>query len=105
MGIPHLASYLTQGDSTIIKRGHEHVYYMLGKLYHLSAAFEKADRYYNKFLEAIASDEFIPADEKEELIAMKKKGNRTLPIWSCGNSKPKKGCHRKSWRYGKLNLS
>ena len=53
-GIPYFEHYLQRVDSMHIEYyGHHHVYFMLGKLYHLDYNFDKAEEYYGYFIEKI----------------------------------------------------
>jgi len=62
--------YLKESDST--KRDyldHEHVYYILGKMYHLTYEFEKAKEKYNEYIALVQTKPVLSDEEKEEIVA------------------------------------
>ncbi len=68
-GIPHLENYLEKVDSIHMEDyGHHHIYYILGKLYHLSYSFSKAEEMYTLFATKISKTLAIPEKEKAEMI-------------------------------------
>lgn len=68
--IQHLLDYLQQVDATQLDyNGHQHVYYAIGKMYHLTYKFNDAQQYYNIYIDLLQGDLTIPIAEKEKKIA------------------------------------
>lgn len=68
-GIPHLERYLERTDSMHMEDyGHHHVYYILGKLQHLSYNFSEAQVHYNQFITELEKTASVPDKEKSHLI-------------------------------------
>ncbi len=64
--IPHLEEYLRKTDSLQIKyREHDHVYYILGKLNHLTYNFIEAKFYYKEYLKLVEEKPFLSMKERE----------------------------------------
>jgi tetratricopeptide (TPR) repeat protein len=67
--IPHLQKYIGQLDSNKINYySHQHVYYVLGKVYHLTYDFEKAKYFYNQYIELISAQVGLSEEEKRKII-------------------------------------
>ena len=75
--IPHKKKEATQffqeyldrtNDEHIKMYGHEHIYFFLGKMYHLNYEWDKAEEWYRLFIQKIDEHEYIPAVQKEILI-------------------------------------
>lgn len=74
LAIPYLEKYLSQSDSNQISYySHQHVYYVLGKTYHLTYDFEKAKGYYGVYISHIQASISISAEEKATIIASTKR--------------------------------
>ena len=67
--IPFFESYLKDADTTQIEVfGHHHVFYLLGKMYHLTYEFDLAIDLYNRFIEAILMSHTIPQEQKDIIL-------------------------------------
>ena len=74
LAIPHLEKYLTQSDSNQISyHSHQHVYYVLGKMYHLTYEFDKAKGYYGVYISHIKLASGTSIDERERIIKATKR--------------------------------
>ena len=72
--ILYLEDYLSVMDSAQLRYlEHEHVYYVLGKMYHLTYDFGKAKAKYNEYIQYVTSKQFMSDDEKEEITASVKR--------------------------------
>ena len=68
--LPYLLRYAKSNDSTQIAfLGHEHIYYLLAKMYHLTYQFTEAQNMYKQFIRATEQIKELPADIKSEIIA------------------------------------
>lgn len=68
--IPFLESYLENNDkSEIAFRGHQHIYRMLGKMYHLKYRFDEAKELYRTFMDETWAITELPEDVRREITA------------------------------------
>ena len=67
--IPHLLDYLQAVNPTQLDYyGHQHVYYVLGKLYHLTYKFKEAKQYYNIYIDLVQGNTSMTIEEKEKKV-------------------------------------
>ena len=67
--IDHFENYIDNNDIYKIGyRGHGHVYYILGKMYHLTYNFIEAKEKYLEYIEFVKNSSNIPRGEKKETI-------------------------------------
>ena len=72
--IPELLKYLeVVAAEQLDYNGNQHVYYVLGKLYHLTYKFEKAKQYYGIYIDLIKGDKSLTTEEKDIKITRVKR--------------------------------
>jgi WD40-like Beta Propeller Repeat len=67
---PYLENYISETDTSLITLyGHQHIYYMLATMYHLTYRFDDAQAMFRKFIQSIENVDDIPLMDKATIIA------------------------------------
>lgn len=65
----HFEQYLDEtGEAKIIEFGHQHIYMMLGTMYHLLYRFDDAQEMYRQFIASVENIEEIPSEDRQVFI-------------------------------------
>ncbi len=71
---PYLKAYIESTDTNKINYyGHQHVYFSLGKIYHLTYKFDDAILFYSQYIALILNQPNLQEDEKQILISRAKR--------------------------------